>query len=54
MVSSSRDKYLVSLLKIPSGSPDEAPMSPWLSTTANVSLAFSVRRGREVDPVAGM
>ena len=35
----------------PSGAPPEAPISPWLSNTAKVSLCLSVRRGRDGEPV---
>ena len=36
------------------GPPADAPMSPWLSSTAKQSPCLSVRRGRVEGPVAGM
>ncbi len=43
----------VSHLNRPSGPPDEAPMSPWLSNTRKQSSCFIVRRNRIVGSVAG-
>ena len=53
-LSSSRARKRVSVLKRPSGPPAEAPMSPWQSSTMNVSSCLSERRGRAAGPVIGI
>ena len=44
----------VSLWNSPSGPPDDAPISPWLSMTTKASPHFSVRRSRVAEPVAAI